>query len=467
MGGFEVNIHVLDQAYKPFPMFKEWLTKVVIDPARWGRYEALLAADRHSSADAIAHYQQVAKRAAALDTGAIEGLYEVDRGFTYTVAFQTTAWEVEFAAKGEGVRSLFEAQLQAYDYVLTIATGAEPLSEASIRTLHEVVCRAQSTYRVATSQGPQDQPLPKGQYKSHPNHVRTRNGTDHSYAPVDMTPAEMQRLLGELRSEAFGAAHPVLQAAYAHYCLVAIHPFADGNGRVARALASAFTYRAISLPVIILSEHKTAYLNALEEADRGAPQPFVDFLFARTLDTIELVHDSVRSSSLPDPHVSLEALASLYVTKGGYTHQDLDDAASRLLKAAEASLKATFSEALKDAKIAHTVAEAKLNYSALDAAYRVPMSGGQGLNIRLSSPPPASAEVGMNLAIYIPKNPRGDDDMQIKQLNTEEMLTARIDELIPVISGVAHLRIRMFSEQILKKLLAALNTAARKALGVP
>jgi Fic family protein len=463
MGSSEVNIYVLDQAYKPFPMFKEWLPKVVIDPVRWGRYEALMAADKRSSADAIAHYQQVAKRAAALDTGAIEGLYEVDRGFTYTVAFQTTAWEVEFAAKGEGVRSLFEAQLQAYDYVLTIATGAEPFSEAAIRTLHEVVCRAQSTYRVATSLGPQDQPLPKGQYKSHANHVRTRNGTDHSYAPVDMTPAEMQRLLGELRSEAFGAAHPVLQAAYAHYCLVAIHPFADGNGRVARALASAFTYRAISLPIIILSEQKTAYLNALEDADRGTSQPFVDFLLARALDTIELVHDSVSSSSLPEPQDSLEALASLYVTKGGYRHQDLDEAASRLLRAAEESLKATLSEALKDSNVKNSVSAASLNYRALDSAYRIPLSGGLGLIIKLSSPPPASAEVSLNLAIYIPKDPRGEDDMQLRQLNQEQMLTARIDELIPAISGVAQLRIRMFSEQILRKLLAALSAEAQKA----
>jgi len=86
-----------------------------------------------------------------------------------------------------------------------------------------------------TTVGPQEQALPKRQYKIMPNHVRTRKGADHSYAPVDVTPAEMARLVAELRSDAFLTAHPVLQAAYAHYGLVAIHPFADGNGRVARA----------------------------------------------------------------------------------------------------------------------------------------------------------------------------------------------------------------------------------------
>jgi Fic family protein len=101
----------------------------------------------------------VVKRAAALDTGAIEGLYEVDRGFTFTVAFETAAWEIELAQKGEKVRSLFEAQMHAYDYVLDLATKAEPISEAAIRVLYEVVCRAQDSYRVMTAIGPQEQEL--------------------------------------------------------------------------------------------------------------------------------------------------------------------------------------------------------------------------------------------------------------------------------------------------------------------
>jgi Fic family protein len=55
----------------------------------------------------------------------------------------------------------------------------------------------------------------------------------------------------------------------AHYAFVAIHPFADGNGRVARALASVFTYRAYSVPVLILAESRNDYLTNLEAADRS------------------------------------------------------------------------------------------------------------------------------------------------------------------------------------------------------
>src|SRR5437660_264733 len=163
----------------------------VNDTVRWERYNSLVRSRAGLSPEVLGRAREIAKRAAALDTGAIEGLYEVDRGFTYTVAFETSAWEAALAQKGEYVRSLFEAQLHAYDYVLDLATKAEPISEAAIRALHEEVCRAQTTYRVMTTVGPQEQALPKGQYKIMPNHVRTRKGADHSYAPVDVTPAEM------------------------------------------------------------------------------------------------------------------------------------------------------------------------------------------------------------------------------------------------------------------------------------
>jgi len=215
------------------------------------------------------------------------------------------------------VRPLFEAQMAAYDYDLDLATKAEHMSEAAIRFIHEVVCRAQDTYAVVTAVGPQQQPLPKGQYKSLSNHVRTRKGTDHSYAPVDMTPPEMQRLVTELRSPEFITAHPAIQAAYAHYGLVVVHPFADGNGRVARALASVFAYREMSMPIVILTEQKDLYLDALEAADSGEYQQFVHFMTDRMLDTMNLVEDSIRTAVMPNPMSELADFERLYLTRVG------------------------------------------------------------------------------------------------------------------------------------------------------
>ncbi|MBI3648097.1 MAG: Fic family protein [Actinobacteria bacterium] len=167
----------------------------------------------------------------------------MDRGFTYTIAAEEAAWEATLDEKGPDARALIEAQLGAYELVLDVATTASDLTEAWIRRLHEELCRPQDTYEARTPQGPSRITLPKGEYKKYPNHVLQPDGTEHAYAPVNDTASEMTRLVQELRSPAFTAAHPVLQAAYAHYFLVAVHPFADGNGRVARAMASVYTYR--------------------------------------------------------------------------------------------------------------------------------------------------------------------------------------------------------------------------------
>jgi Fic family protein len=474
MSNPETNIHVLDSAYKPFPTFAEWASRTTVETARWERYNTSLKARSDLSPDVLRRAREIAKRAAALDTGALEGLYEVDRGFTYTVAFETAAWEVELAKKGESVRPLFDAQLHAYGYVLDLATKAEPITEAAIRVLHEEVCRAQSTYRVMTAVGPQEQPLPKGRYKVLPNHVRTRDGLDHSYAPVDVTPAEMARLVGEMRSVEFLAAHPVIQAAYAHYGLVVIHPFADGNGRVARALASAFTYRAISMPIVILSGHKEAYLDALEGADGGDFQPFVDFMLARTLDTISLVHESVLGGLSPTPEEGAAEINGLFVTRGGFSQDQVDAAGAELNQALIRGLKTAIptSEHSKLEGIIVPISNTEPNP---DSTHRLPLAEEKGFHIQFETPAPAHALLHRQYVLWLPKDAGGDDDIQVVLAasgtedasyarNAEVAFSARMDEVIPSISDVLQIRIGLFAERLVGEMLNGLKHLAKKAL---
>ena len=257
------DIRAIDASYQPFPSFDAW-SKHPVNLTRWNRYTRQLKQRRTTaSPELLKKANDLVRRAAAVDTGAIEGLYEVDRGFTFTIATQAAFWETALAEKGEEARGYIEAQLEAYEYILDLATEETPISEASIRSLHEIMCRSQETYAAITEIGPQQVQLKKGEYKSFPNHVRGRSGDIHAYAPADITPSEMYRFIQELRSESFVNAHPAPQASYAHYAFVIIHPFADGNGRVARALSSVFTYRAQSVPLLILFERRNEYIDAL------------------------------------------------------------------------------------------------------------------------------------------------------------------------------------------------------------
>ncbi|RFZ21371.1 hypothetical protein VIMS_00489 [Mycobacterium marinum] len=94
-----------------------------------------------------------AQRYAAVDTNAIEGLYEVDRGFTRTIATQAAAWESVMDARGPHVRPAFDDALNAYDYVLDAATRSVELTEKWIKDLHAIICASQESYRVYTEQG--------------------------------------------------------------------------------------------------------------------------------------------------------------------------------------------------------------------------------------------------------------------------------------------------------------------------
>ncbi|MDR3799226.1 MAG: Fic family protein [Terracidiphilus sp.] len=470
MGAPEVNVHALDAAYKPFPTFAQWASKTSVDTVRWDRYNSALKQRPNGSDDALNRAREIVKRAAALDTGAIEGLYEVDRGFTFTVALETAAWEVKLAEKGAHVRPLFEAQMHAYDYVLDLATKAEPISEAAIRTLHEVVCKAQATYRVMTAIGPQEQELVKGRYKVLPNHVRTRDGLDHSYAPVDVTPAEMQRLIEEMRGEAFLAAHPVIQAAYAHYGLVVIHPFADGNGRVARALASTFTYRAISTPVMILSEHKSDYLDSLEAADAGEFQSFVDFMLRRSIDTMVIVSDSIRETSVPSIEESLAAINGPKSRSARYSNRQIDEGGARFLSALTRATEKEISD-VAVGKIQGKCGVAAGAHRTYLPKYRPSQNIGQHFYLELLSVQPSwHSEVSLPPAVvkreydlYVPVDADQGNEYLLKNREGNDEMAVPVEDAIPILSATLQIRIDLFADRIVRELLADLGAEVERA----
>jgi Fic family protein len=295
-----LTLRQADSLYQGFPDFADWPAPTEEDLGLWDRFALRLQEMRENATpEALRKSVEVAVRAAAMDTGAIEGLYTVDRGFTMTVATQAIAWEHALDEKGENVRALFEAQLEAYELVIDAVTKKLPITEAWIRALHEKVCAGQQTYRVWTDQGWQEQELLKGAYKTQPNHVRLADGSIYPYAPVDRVSAEMYRLLEQIRTPEFESAHPIAQASYLHYGFVVIHPFADGNGRVARALASVFFYRALSVPFLVFANQRRAYFDALHEADLGSSWPLIAFFRDRGIDTIQLVIEQLLTVQAP------------------------------------------------------------------------------------------------------------------------------------------------------------------------
>lgn len=458
---------IIDAQYKEYIPLSEWAS-LGFDQTVWDRYSArfeAIGANVPRTSDKTGDF---VSRVAAIETGAIEGLYDTDRGFTMTVAAKASNWETILNEKGPEARSLIESQFNAYEYILDLATGASPFAEAMIRELHSKLCEGQDTYSVLTPAGYQNQRLPKGQYKTLPNHVWSRNDIFHAFAPVDHVATEMYKLCEDIRSDKFQSLHPVLQSAFSHYCFVHIHPFADGNGRAARAIASIFSYRAYSMPIVILSERRNEYIDTLEIADNDNFAPFIQFIMNRYIDTLTLLEDDIATSLLGNADDFYKNITALYTTSGGYTHNQVEDAGIRLADHIFNELNNKCSQYMIRPEIGLKAAIQDKNYVVNTDGYRQLLSKpGKRIHIQFSSQPPADAQFTMVWQLEIPNDCDKNDELIIipsNDVSAKHSFSARISDVTPDVSSSLQWRINMFVERILSSGLSQLESMASSSL---
>ncbi len=144
-----------------------------------------------------------------------------------------------------------------------------PLTQNFIRTLHRTLLREDYTvYRELPNGVQTGYVIHAGQYKTRPNSVITRYGDRFDYASPEETPALMADLVNWYNSEEeIGKLTPIELAALFHYRYIRIHPFEDGNGRIARMMANYILSRHGLPMTVIRSRKKQDYLEALHQAD--------------------------------------------------------------------------------------------------------------------------------------------------------------------------------------------------------
>jgi len=170
---------------------------------------------------------------------------------------------------GKSLREHLEAinHKHAIDFVEALATGDEPITEHTIRQVHALILRAIDDRHA-------------GVYRQ--NQVYIAGSTYVPPGPVEV-PALMADLVRWLNSAEAAELHPVRRAALAHFRLVHIHPFVDGNGRTARLLMNLVLLRDGFPPAIIRREKRSEYYDALDRAHQGDSDPFV-FLVAEEVE---------------------------------------------------------------------------------------------------------------------------------------------------------------------------------------
>ena len=144
-----------------------------------------------------------------------------------------------------------------------------PLTQNFIRTLHHTLLREDYTeYRTLPNGVQTSFVVHAGQYKTRTNSVITRYGDRFEYASPEETPALMSDLVDWYnKEEARGELSPVELAALFHYRYIRIHPFEDGNGRMARLMVNYILARHGWPMIVVRSRKKQEYLEALHQSD--------------------------------------------------------------------------------------------------------------------------------------------------------------------------------------------------------
>ena len=219
------------------------------------------------------------RREWAIETGLLEHLYTLDRGITQLLVEEGMNAELiphRSSQEPELTAAMIGDQQDAIESLFDFVKGNRPLSTSYIKELHSLFTRHQPTVEAKDQLGRTVRvPLLRGDYKKQANNPTRLDGTVHAYCPPEHVAAEMDRLL-EMHAE-HGDAAPEVEAAWLHHRFVQIHPFQDGNGRIARALATLIFIKANWLPLVVRDRDRGDYLTALEAADEGQLRPLVTF----------------------------------------------------------------------------------------------------------------------------------------------------------------------------------------------
>jgi hypothetical protein len=218
-------------------------------------FEQLWRRERESLREqqAVAAFNERMARWWSIETGIIERLYELSEGITLQLI--NNGFEASLIPHGEAslpaeeLVAILRDHRESLDFVMDVVGSQRELTTGWIKELHALLTRNQHTTEGFDAFGRRvELELRRGDWKVRPNNPLARDGTVHEYCPPDQVASEMERLL-----ELYAACppYPEVRAAWLHHAFTQIHPFQDGNGRVARALASIDFIKAGLFPLLV------------------------------------------------------------------------------------------------------------------------------------------------------------------------------------------------------------------------
>ena len=172
-------------------------------------------------------------------------------GISYTISETKVLLEDGLTAGGKPIKDALAivGHAKAYDYMFTIL-DKDSLTEENILDMHYLL------------KGGLENNDEVGKYRTKQVFI---TGSQYTTPDFKLVPAKMKKLIAS-QDSLFAKFHPVVAAAKFHKEFVFVHPFLDGNGRIARLAMNCLLIQRGFLPVSIPPVLRHEYIQSLEAA---------------------------------------------------------------------------------------------------------------------------------------------------------------------------------------------------------
>ena len=179
----------------------------------------------------------------------------------------------------------------------------DALNQAFVRNLHRVLLKEPYEMPAEAPDGRRAmRPIAVGQYKNAPNNVRTQTGEMHFFTPPEQVQPMMSDLIDWYRTKEAEGEHPIVVAATFHYRFVQIHPFDDGNGRMARLLMNLILMRHGYTIAMVQRDGRDRYIAEIEQAQAtGSLAGFIRYIAECCRYSLELHLRAARGQPIEEP----------------------------------------------------------------------------------------------------------------------------------------------------------------------
>ncbi|MEX2411745.1 MAG: Fic family protein [Candidatus Paceibacterota bacterium] len=257
------------------------------------------------------------KRQHAIETGIVEKLYDLSEGITQTLIkdgfVESYISHNDTNIPPKKLMQYLHDHFEAMDFIFDLVKSERPLTKGFIKELHHLVTQHQDYTDAINTLGEIVQvKLLKGEFKKHDNNPRREDGQVFIYCPPIHVDSEMDKLISIYEEQSARDLNPIILSAWVHHAFTQIHPFQDGNGRIARFLASLILIKYGLLPFTVRRNDKPKYIESLEYADKNQPQNLVTFFSEEQKRSIE---NALNFKSEQTKFSSLSDLATLLTDK--------------------------------------------------------------------------------------------------------------------------------------------------------